>query len=216
MQPAKTSETPVQNYGDRAISPRGILLASDGSATAIHARPMARLIAEHRQLTGSVITVLPRSLDNAIRASTPAEFDPYGQAVEPISASEKVADSIDGWAHEVVYGDAGTEIVRAADVQQSQLIILGLRRHAFVDRLFRDETALSVMQHATTPVLAIASSLNSLPQCVAVAIDFSRACITALNIAASIVRPDGRLLLVNASPRLSSQRRAPVPSTTLY
>ena len=92
------------------------------------------------------------------------------------------------------------EILRVADEQQSELIVVGLRPHAFLDRVFRDETALAVMRNASVPVLAVTPTLTRLPRTIAVAVDFSRASIAAARVALTLVEDGGSLLLVYVEP----------------
>jgi nucleotide-binding universal stress UspA family protein len=92
------------------------------------------------------------------------------------------------------------EIVRVAEQRGSDLIVLGLRPHAFLDRVFRDETALTVMRNAMVPVLAVTPLLTRLPRRVAVAIDFSRASIAAARAALPLIDDGGSLMLVYVEP----------------
>ena len=94
------------------------------------------------------------------------------------------------------------EILRVAEDWRSELIVLGLRPHAFLDRVFRDETALPVMRHASVPVFAVTPTLTSLPRSIAVAVDFSRASIAAARVAMTLVQDGGSLLLVYVEPPL--------------
>jgi len=66
--------------------------------------------------------------------------------------------------------------------------------------MFRDETALSVMRHASVPVLAATSSLTAVPRRIAVAIDFSRASIAAARRALEVLDDSGSLMLVYVEP----------------
>jgi nucleotide-binding universal stress UspA family protein len=92
------------------------------------------------------------------------------------------------------------EILQIASTQTSELIVLGLRPHVFLDRVFRDETALTVMRHASVPVLAVTPTLLRAPRSIAVAVDFSRASIAAARVALSLLEDGGSLLLVYVEP----------------
>jgi nucleotide-binding universal stress UspA family protein len=146
-------------------------------------------------------------------------FDPVGATIvyspglEQEIRSEierQVAASAGGsacWPHETAVGSPAAEITRLAEVHQSDLIVLGLRPHAFLDRMFRDETALSVMRHASVPVLAVTPLTQRLPRRIAVAIDFSRASIAAARAALTMLDEDGSLMLVYVEP--PAEPRAP-------
>jgi nucleotide-binding universal stress UspA family protein len=92
------------------------------------------------------------------------------------------------------------EILRVAEDQTSELIVMGLRPHAFLDRVLRDEATLAVMRHASVPVLAVTPTLTRLPRSIAVAVDFSRASIAAARVAMTLVEEGGSLLLVYIEP----------------
>jgi nucleotide-binding universal stress UspA family protein len=92
------------------------------------------------------------------------------------------------------------EILRVAEDQASELIVMGLRPHAFLDRVFGDEAALAVMRHASVPVLAVTPALTCLPRSIAVAVDFSRASIAAARVAMTLVEEGGSVLLVYVEP----------------
>ncbi|MEO7996460.1 MAG: universal stress protein [Gemmatimonadaceae bacterium] len=193
----------------------GLLFASDGSPAASNAEVLARLVAHQRQLSGSTITVLPPSPFNP-----PTRATDDGNACGPTCDSHCKNDAVDSgactWKQSVAYGNAGIEIVKAADSMNSQMIVIGMRPHELVDRLFRDETALVVMQRANVPVLGIASTTRALPASVAVGIDFTRASIAALHAAAAITRPGGRLLLAHVCPHSLSRRGTPASLCALY
>jgi nucleotide-binding universal stress UspA family protein len=125
------------------------------------------------------------------------------------SAATQVADSLGArWrvkprqvSPEVEGGSLDpAEILRIADDQKSELIVMGLRPHAFLDRVFRDEAALAVMRHASVPVLGVTPALTRLPRSIAVAVDFSRASIAAARVAMSLVEEGGSLLLAYVEP----------------
>jgi nucleotide-binding universal stress UspA family protein len=121
-----------------------------------------------------------------------------------------------GWSRETAAGAPASEIVRIADARAADLIVLGLRPHALFDRLFRDETALSVMRHASMPVLAVTPLLTRLPRRIAVAIDFSRASIAAARAALTLIDDGGSLMLVYVEPPGEPRSAAAEGFTTIY
>lgn len=182
---------------------RDVLLASDGSPAAFAATRVVNLLATRWPMTPHVITVVP---------PPSAAFDPLGaNVVVSAEIQERLAREVRNqlaaassgagvWSHETAIGSPATEIVRSAEKRGSDLIVLGLRPHAFLDRMFRDETALSVMRHAGVPVLAVTPLLRELPRRIAVAIDFSRASIAAARTAVNLLDEQGSLLLVYVEP----------------
>jgi len=185
---------------------REVLLATDGSPSARAATRVVGAIAARWPVTARAVTVVPPpSLTydpvgiGGIGATVGARLEEeIAREVRGQLASASLGASI--WHHEMKVGSATHEIVRAAEAHASDLIVLGLRPHAFLDRMFRDETALSVMRHASVPVLAATASLTAVPRRIAVAIDFSRASIAAARRALEVLDDSGSLMLVYVEP----------------
>src|SRR5665213_2658112 len=87
------------------------------------------------------------------------------------------------WPFEIVAGAVGREIVEAARKKGSDLIVMGLNRHAAMSRAIGNDTAREVMAIAGVPVLAVRPQLAGLPASVVIAVDFSRASIRAARLA---------------------------------
>jgi len=198
---------------------REILLASDASPAAAAATRVVDALAARWSTTPHVCTVVP---------TPPLAVDPAGVSVTYLPAigdelrnevSRQLAacsDNALGWPREMAAGAPAAEILRSAESRGSDLIVLGLRPHAFFDRMFRDETALSVMRRASVPVLAVTPLLNRLPRRVAVAIDFSRASIAAARAALALVDDGGSLMLVYVEPPSEPRSPATEGFTTIY
>jgi nucleotide-binding universal stress UspA family protein len=198
---------------------RDVLLATDASAAASAATRLVATLAARWSTTPHVCTVTP---------SPTTAIDPIGAtlAYAPSIAEELQHDVTEqlasccaessGWSRETAAGTPASEIVRIAHARGSDLIVLGLRPHAFFDRLFRDETALSVMRHASVPVLAVTPLLTRLPRRIAVAIDFSRASIAAARAALTLIDDGGLLMLVYVEPPSEPTSPAAEGFTTIY
>jgi len=198
---------------------RDVLLATDASPAASAATRVAAALAARWSTTPHVCTVIP---------SPPTAIDPMGVS---IAYAPSIADGMrhavtdqlascciesSDWSRETAAGVPASEIVRIADSRGSDLIVLGLRPHAFFDRMFRDETALSVMRHASVPVLAVTPLLTRLPRRIAVAIDFSRASIAAARAALTLLADGGSLMLVYVEPPGEPMSPAAEGFTTIY
>jgi len=180
---------------------RDVLLATDGSAAALAATRFVGALAAKRSVTPFVVTVVP---------PPPTVLDPVGvsMAFGATLAEEQRYEvhcqlelsSLSAASRETLVGSPASEILRVAEDRESDLIVLGLRPHALLDRVFRDETALSVMRHASVPVLAVTPGLERIPRRIAVAIDFSRASIAAARAALSLVDDGGLIELVYVEP----------------
>lgn len=197
---------------------RDILLATDASPAAFAATRVTAALAARWGVTPRVCTVV---------SPPPVAFDPVGVSVTYSPSIEEelrlevgrqlaATDDSLGWERETAVGPPASEIVRIAQVRGADLIVLGLRPHAFLDRMFRDETALSVMRHASEPVLAVTPKLTRIPRRIAVAIDFSRASIAAARAALTLLDDGGSLFLVYVEP--PAEPRAPEAEgfTTIY
>ncbi len=198
---------------------RDVLLATDGSPAANAATRVVGAIATRWPVTAHAITVVP---------PPSMAFDPIGASVVVNAGLERelarevrqqlasASPAASVWHHETSVGSPATEIVRVANQRGCNLIVLGLRPHAFLDRMFRDETALSVMRQANVPVLAITPGLSRVPRRIAVAIDFSRASIAAARAALNVLDDNGSLILVYVEPPAEPQREESEGYATIY
>lgn len=198
---------------------RDILLASDASPAAAAATQVVAALAARWSTTPHVCTVVPMpplALDPAGVSVTYAPSIADGLCNEVSGQLGACSVATSGWSRETAAGVPAAEILRIAESRRFDLIVLGLRPHAFFDRMFRDETALSVMRRASVPVLAVTPLLNRLPRRIAVAIDFSRASIAAARAALALVEDGGSLMLVYVEP--PNEPRSPETEgfTTIY
>ena len=191
--------------GSAAAAPRPhVLLATDGTPAARSATSVAAGLALRWAMSPDVVTVLPPSavpleLGIAGIAWQPdLEADLRGEVDRQLAACSN--DATLQWSRETSVGSPAHEIVRVAERRKSDLIILGLRSHALLDRVLRDETALSVMRHALVPVLAVTPLLTRTPRRMVVAVDFSCASIAAARAAINLLDDGGTLILVYVEP----------------
>lgn len=196
---------------------RNVLLATDGSPAALASTRFVARLAAQWPVSPRAITVVP---------PTAVTFDPLGANIAFDGTLEeelrlevvRQLESSSGraWPRESCVGTPANEIIRVAELRRSDLIVLGLRPHALLDRVFRDETALSVMRRATVPVLAITPALDRLPKRIAVAIDFSRASIAAARSALTLLDDDGSLLLTYVEPSAQPRSEETEGFSTIY
>lgn len=88
-------------------------------------------------------------------------------------------------------------ILLHAKARHVELIVLGLGRHAVMDRLFGTETALHAVRDASVPVLAVPAQRTSAPHHVMVGTDFDGSSLAAAHAAARLVGPHGRITLAH-------------------
>lgn len=190
-----------------------LVLAADATPAARAAATIAGLISARRRMQGAAITVLVPQPAAATASRTQEHCNAPECARQQVQHLPAAAGE---WQHDVVRGNPANEIVRFARECHAQLIVLGLRPHDMVDRLFRDETALAVMQQTDVPTLAVVASMQTLPTTVAVGMDFSRASLTAMHAAAALMPAGGRLMLVYVAPETRSWARASASINCLY
>jgi nucleotide-binding universal stress UspA family protein len=99
-----------------------------------------------------------RTLGDALRTAVSDQLHRCGQG-----ASEPV----------VQFGLVASEIARAAREHAATLIVIGLGPHHALDRALGGETALQLVQVASTPVLAVPANATALPTRVTACIDFT-------------------------------------------
>lgn len=108
------------------------------------------------------------------------------------------------WPVHIALGTPAPEILRAAEARGAALIVMGLRRHGVVDRVFRDETTLTVARRARAMVFGAVAELRGLPRTAVVGVDFGPASLRAARAALDVLaRPTSdapvRLRLVYAN-----------------
>ena len=185
-----------------ALAGPEILLATDGTPAAFAATRFVGALAERRGLRPHAFTVLPPLVPlDPLLTTIPSRFDPELCAEQEIARQlATCSPNADDWTRETVVGSPADEIARAARARKPELIVMGLRPHAFLDRVFRDETALTVMRRACAPVLAVTPLLHRLPRRIVVGIDFSRASIAAARTAMGLLEEGGELILAYVEP----------------
>lgn len=182
-----------------------IVVATDGLPQSRGALATARAIAD--QLHGSLHVV-------SVHAST-ALMAPDGQLlVDPNLTAQLRADLTrrvreqcrrgDGVAAdepEIRSGQPAQVITEVAAAERAQLIVMGLGRHQFVDRIFGDETALKVVRASHTPVLAVPEGGTTTPRHAVVGVDFSEGSVRAAQAALTLIGGKGVLELAHVIPR---------------
>ncbi len=210
----------------------GILFATHGGPTAEGAGRVATLLAERCSTslrTLGVLEPLPvvDSGFGAVYMPSPGEDEAMRGALRA-SVAEQLQRSGASVSPEIQVGSAASEIASAARRQAAEVIVIGLGPHHLLDRALGHETALQLVQHASTPVLAVPATMTSLPRRVVAAMDFSPTSVASARICASwLVRgdvlqlvhvtsarpggisPESRAAAENALAAITTQIRAP-------
>jgi len=183
---------------------RVLLLATDGSPSAIAATRLAGALAERCNTRVQAITVLdtrpapiPPPLDLAIKVAGEA-VGPGVHAEQERAILRGITDALGrevSWNVRMALGTPAVAIVHEAQRVDAALIVLGLRRHSRADRVLHDETTLSVIRTSPCPVLGVSEQLGDLPERTLAAMDFTAASLSAANAVRAITAADGRLTL---------------------
>lgn len=155
----------------------GILLATHGAETSDAAVRVAALLAERKHTTLSAVCVLEpvRIVDGGYASwyvQTPEE-DEAARASLRAAVSEQLRRCGVSAIIRVRTGPPASEIADLARESGAEVIVLGLGRHHLLERALGNETALQLVQLASTPVLAVPSGTSSMPRRSLAAIDFS-------------------------------------------
>lgn len=185
-----------------------VLLATDGSEGADGAVAVAAKLVQQRRARVQVMTVVePVPVSSVagiigLEERIPREDDDPGEAQRRVvrhqlGRYQGTADLLDIAAPS---GAPAAAIAAAASIAEPALIILGLRRHSLLDRVFRDETTLKVMRRVSVPVLGVTPLAADLPKRAVVGVDFSLSSLHAAQGALSLLADGGTLYLVHVQP----------------
>ncbi len=179
--------------------PGGVVVGVDGSRESIAALNSAAAIARRRQWPLHAVTVL--SPFPVHRSTVPG--DP-GENVNSLRMNIRdselkhivnILEPQDDWTHEVVLGRPALELTRIAEHRGADLLVIGRRQHAVVDRVLGGETVLEIMRRSEIPVLAVDSDIE-IPRTVVAGVDFSPSSVLAAKSVLRLMNGSGTLYLV--------------------
>jgi len=188
---------------------RSVLLATDGSPSAVAAAHVAHALATEHHAVVHVVSVvdthaapIPPPLDVALGmgdAIAGTELHREQEASVRAELSATLGGPI-AWPVRTMLGTPAAAILKEAHRIGAALIIVGLRRHGRLIRALNDETALSVMRAAACPVLGVVAEMTELPRRLLAAVDFSAGSLAALRAGRAVAGPDATVVLayVNA------------------
>ena len=204
----KPSSNPTP-YPLPSLSGRVVLLATDGSAASNAAARTASALAERSGAVIHVVNVIdsrsapmPAGMNVAIGIAD-AVVGPsvHSEQIESVRAelARAIGEPIE-WKIRVALGSPARVIVHEARRLRAALVIVGLRRHGYLERAMQDETTLEVMRHAACPVLGVVADAPTLPLRVLAAVDFSQSSLAAARVARTIVADGGSIVLAYSPP----------------
>jgi nucleotide-binding universal stress UspA family protein len=200
-----TAIQPVRRTGRSAttkIQPYRILVGSDGTDASLGAIRVAQLLARRKSASVhalSVATPFPHS--SVLTLVPPALIDDENRhtALETLRQQLTTVRGTRGWTMRATAGFPADSIMGAAERWPADLIVVGLGRHGFIDRLIGSETAVKIAMHSNVAVLAVPPDAQQLPMHAVAAIDFTDASVAAAMLAATLLGPNGLLTLTHAA-----------------
>lgn len=188
---------------------RVVLLATDGSPASNAAARTASALAARSGAEVHVVNVIdsrsgpmPAGMTVAIGiADAMASPSVHAEQVESVRAElgQVIGKPIE-WKIRVVLGSPARVIVQEAHRLRAALVIVGLRRHGYLERAMQDETTLEVMRRAACPVLGVVTDAPTLPMRVLAAVDFSQSSLVAARVARNVVADGGSIVLAYSPP----------------
>jgi len=184
--------------------PGGVVTGVDGSRESIAALNSAAAIARRRQCPLHAVTVLapfPTYRVTPVGQDPSENVDTLRMNIRDSELKDivKVLEPPEDWTHEVTVGRPARELTRIAEQRGADLIVIGRRQHAIMDRLLGGETTLQIMRLSPIPVLAVDCDIE-IPRTVVAAIDFSPSSILAAKSALQLMNGSGALYLVFVEP----------------
>jgi nucleotide-binding universal stress UspA family protein len=198
---------PVQGPELATARPRlkgPILLATDGTAQSAGAFAAAVCIAADpapRSQRQAKLPVHVLTVCDAVPVAPPAGFAHVpvdflerrqaGLLANTLAQVRHNVGDTSNWRVDVKAGPAAATIAVIAAESDASLVVMGLGRHEFKDRVFGGETALHLMQMCCVPVLAVPQNWIGIPHRVLIAVDFGPASLRAARTAMRIVAHRG-------------------------
>jgi len=181
---------------------RCVLLATHGGDSANGAARVAPLVAERLGVDLAVAAAI---------APVPAIDYGYGIAFSAgngvdAELEQRLRDDVDQQLRRsaaaargvgILHGTPSIELAAAARASRASMLVVGLGPHQAIDRALGGETALQLVQVASTPVLAVPAGAVSLPRLVVAAIDFTPSSVWAARTAATLLSRGDCLQLVH-------------------
>jgi nucleotide-binding universal stress UspA family protein len=186
-----------------------IVLATNGDAGSQGAIRWARALALREHLNVEVLAVddLPHRYGAGVAELAAAYTDDYERHLEEgirRCVRERLADTLGGepadWPLTIRAGMPARVLREFVAERQAGLVLVGIGRHDWLERVFGRETALDIIDVVPIPVLAVHPAAAELPQRAVAACDFSAISEHAVQQVVRLLGPGAALDLVHVAP----------------
>lgn len=156
---------------------KSVVVATDGSDSALAAFQAAHLIAARSAATVHVLSVL-EPLPTMLTASEgmvllPPDFYEVREDTQRGLVRRQTAefDPDGAWSVALRVGRPAESIIAFAHHHKADIIIVGANKHGMVGRLFGEETAMEIARLSDVPLLVASPGMKRLPKRIVVAMD---------------------------------------------
>jgi nucleotide-binding universal stress UspA family protein len=140
-----------------------ILFPTDFSAVARASLREAEVLAKAHSAT-LVILYVQKSSPSDIDSSCIGPMPPSFEVLERMFEEAKLSDPTIDVKYRFAIGDPVTEILRAADEENAEMIVMGTRGRSGFSRLWKDSTSQSVVRRAPCSVVTCRGSIPVTPR----------------------------------------------------
>ena len=142
-----------------------ILFPTDFSELSDAARPLATVLARDNQATLHIVHIKgPAKKLTAAGAYGDAPVDASTPALTQMLNSVKPTDETVPCRHHLIMGDPADDVVRFAEREGMDLIVMGTHGRTGLSRMLMGSVAEAVVRHATCPVLTVKVPEKVFPQ----------------------------------------------------
>ena len=154
-----------------------VLVATDGSDTALSALSAAKLMSAKHSAEVHVLSVvepMPTILPTPEGMVLPPDFDKSREDAQRTIATEQIKQFDPGnkWTLDVKVGRPSEVIARFAREQEADIIVVGASKHGLWGRVFGEDTATEIARLSNIPLL-VASDMKRLPHRIVVGMDLN-------------------------------------------
>lgn len=157
---------------------KSIVVATDGSDSAIAAFNAAKLIRARNGANVHVLSVLepaPMMIPMSEGMLLPPDFEKSRESAQRAIVRDQISrfDPAGQWTMDLGFGRPAEVIVSFAHEQEADLIIVGANKHGVLGRILGEETAMEIARLSDAPLLVASPDMTRLPQRVIVAMDLN-------------------------------------------